>query len=651
MTAEVRPAPGAPRTTLAARLPALVVGLLLGLAVGRFACGGGLATADPASSVPPGTMWSCSMCPQVMLPAFGDCPVCGMDLIPLLDEAGDGLHPSELRVSENAAALAGIVTGRVERRAVTRDVRMVGRVALDPTRVVRLVAWGDTTIERLFVDAVGAPVEEDDPLAQITSPDLVADQVALLDAVRRQADTPPGASKSERESRAAEVAAARERLRLWGLTKDQVNEVVFDKAPMDPVTLYAARDGVVLRRDGAPGVPLEEGDHLLTYADLDRVWIELDAYETDLAWLRYGQELRFETPAWPGEVFEGRTNFIDPAIDPRTRTVTLRATVDNVGHRLKPDMFVRATVRSPVSASGLLVDPQLADLFICPVHPEVVSKTEIRCTVCRRDTVPSWELGMRSAAPGEEPLVVPETAPLITGKRAVVFVKREDPEHEGPVFEPREVSLGPRAAGYYLVNSGLRPGEEIVVHGAFKLDSELQIRGRPSMMSDDERAAPEPGTRADMLELLGRVIDPLARVGADLADGNVWATRSTAKELVAALDSVKVRDEGLEEPLRTEWFTAVGVIRATASRLTASYDLEDLRRAYRIASDNAIRLLETHGWSGDGEAPVVYRCPEAFDRQGAQWLTRGDAVLNPYLGPDPERLHCGALRARLERVP
>jgi Cu(I)/Ag(I) efflux system membrane fusion protein len=170
--------------------------------------------------------------------------------------------------------------------------------------------------------------------------------------------------------------------------------------------------------------------------------------------------------------------------------VKVRVNLPNPELRLKPDMFVRGTVQAVLTPHGRSVDASLAGKWMCPMHPEVVADTGGDCPLCGMALVTVEELGFVAAGADAPPLVVPATAPLITGKRAVVYVRV--PGEDRPTFEGREVELGPRGGDWYVVRSGLAEGDEVVVQGAFKLDSELQIRARPSMMSPEDGPPPVP---------------------------------------------------------------------------------------------------------------------------------------------------------------
>lgn len=420
---------------------AAILGLLVGLSVGR-GCGshpnrGDRPTADPVPAVSQAEIWTCSMHPQIRQPKPGQCPICFMDLIPAATHgSGTAAGPREIELSAAARQLAGIETAPVERRAVAVDIRLAGKVRLDETRVAVIAPRVPGRIDRLYANFTGMAVKPGEPLADLYSPELVSAQQELLQAAK----LPGGAADSM-------LAATRERLRRWGLTAEQVAGIERDGQVHDHVTFTAPIGGVVVEKDAREGQYVETGMRLFAVADLSQVWVLLEAYESDLAYLRPGQAVEFEAEAYPGEAFKGTLAFLDPVVDPATRTVRVRVEVANADGRLKPEMFVRALVRASVAEAGEAL-----------------------------------------------PLVVPATAPLVTGPRAVVYVAAPD---RAGVFAGREVVLGPRAGDYYVVRAGLQEGEPVVVHGAFKIDSSLQIQGKPSMMAGTPPADGGAGSGAE----------------------------------------------------------------------------------------------------------------------------------------------------------
>jgi Cu(I)/Ag(I) efflux system membrane fusion protein len=284
-----------------------------------------------------------------------------------------------LSLDEAAAALAEIRTARVERRHVAHEVRLVGKVVPDETRLAYLTAWVPGRLERVFVDYTGLTVRQGDHLVEIYSPQLYAAQEELLQAVLAERRLQDNALATLREGATGMLRAARDRLRLWGLTEAQIDATIAQGSVDERVVLYAPIGGVVLERNALEGQYVETGTRIYTIADLTSVWVVFDAYESDLSWLRYGQDVAFRAQALPGETFHGRVAFIDPVLDDRTRTVKVRVNVANADLRLKPEMFVRGTVQAVLTPHGRSVDASLAGKWMCPMHPEVVADAAGDC--------------------------------------------------------------------------------------------------------------------------------------------------------------------------------------------------------------------------------------------------------------------------------
>ncbi|HID77740.1 MAG TPA: HlyD family efflux transporter periplasmic adaptor subunit, partial [Planctomycetaceae bacterium] len=464
----------------------LAVGYLLGSRGGQEAPA---ETAEkPAlteeSSAP--TVWTCSMHPEIRRDRPGNCPKCGMKLIPLVPAGSGGgmsamANLRQLVVSPEARALLDIRSVPVQRRYVMAQVEMVGKVDYDETRLGYITAWVSGRLDRMFVDYTGVEVKKGDHMVLIYSEELYSAQEELIQALKyaptRSGQTATGGIDL--------LESSREKLRLLGLTDEQLREIELRGKPSPHVTIYAPVGGIVIEKLRQEGDRVARGDRIYTVADLSHVWVKLDAYESDLMWLRYGQEVTFSTEAYPGQVFRGRISFIDPVLNDKTRTVKVRVNVANEQGKLKPDMFVRAMVQSTVAAGGKVVDPELAGKWVGPMHPEVIKDEPGLCDVCGMPLVRAETLGYVSVDAGKasKPLVIPVSAALVTGRRAVVYV--EVPDAEEPTFEGREVLLGPRAGDYYIVRRGLAEGERVVYKGNFTLDSEIQIQAKPSMMTPE----------------------------------------------------------------------------------------------------------------------------------------------------------------------
>jgi Cu(I)/Ag(I) efflux system membrane fusion protein len=464
-------------------------GLLGGYVIGTSAHGGAADGVHVHAEEAGAQKWYCSMHPQIIRDRPGLCPICEMELIPMPENTAADAPPRELTVSQAAAKLMDIQTTPVERKFVASQIRMVGKVQYDETRVKHITAWVPGRLDRLYVDFTGTTVRRGDHLVYLYSPELISAQAELLQSVRAAQRVGENTSEYLTRSSATTLDAARQKLRLLGLTDTQIQEIEQSGQPVNHLTIYSPIGGVVIQKMANEGMYVSTGMQIYTVADLSQLWVLLDAYESDLPWIRYGQEVQFTTEAYAGETFSGWISFIDPMLDPVTRTVKVRVDVPNPAGRLRPEMFVRATVQSRVAQGGKVMDPEMAGKWICPMHPSVVKTEPGQCDICEMDLVTTESLGYVAAdAPAEPPLVIPDTAPLITGKRAVVYVKK--PGTEAPTFEGREVELGPRAGDYYLVVSGLHEGEQVVTNGNFKIDSALQIQAKPSMMNPEGGVMP-----------------------------------------------------------------------------------------------------------------------------------------------------------------
>jgi Cu(I)/Ag(I) efflux system membrane fusion protein len=457
---------------------------------------GGTATNDaavehaaaPESSEP--TIWTCSMHPQIRMTKPGKCPICFMDLIPVETTGGGGtLQPNQIRMSETAVELASIQTTPVVRAYAERSIPMVGKLDYDETRVSYITAWVPGRIDKMFVDFTGAGVSKGDHMVQLYSPELIAAQEELLQAKKAVAVLSNTSSPVLKSTANETLESAREKLRLCGLSESQIKAIERENVSSDHLTITAPAGGVVVNKEAKEGMYVSTGTHIYTIADLTRLWVLLEAYESDLPWLRYGQHLTFTSPSFPGEVFDAVISFIDPVVDPKTRTVNVRAVVDNKDLRLKPEMFVSADVKSRLDGDGNVISPALAGKWIDPAHPEIVENHPGKSAVSGMNLVPAEKLGYAAGGKdsGKAPLLIPVSAPLVTGKRAIVYVRVSS--EEGIVFEGREITLGPRAQDYYVVKEGLEEGDQVVTNGAFKIDSEMQIQAKPSMMSPNGGAA------------------------------------------------------------------------------------------------------------------------------------------------------------------
>jgi membrane fusion protein, copper/silver efflux system len=544
-----------------------------------------------------GVEWTCSMHPQVRQPGPGKCPICGMDLIPVTgaDEHDDHGELPRLTVSERAAALMAVQVWPVERRDLEGEVRLSGSIDYDETRVHDVVVRTEGQIERLHVNYERATVRRGQALAEVYSPAILAASQELLQASRAAA---AGGMAELVEAAAAQLIAL-------GVSRPQIDRILDTGQPARTYTVHSPGDGMVSDLAARQGEWVGAGGRLMRIAGLGRVWAQFEAFERDLGQLRVGQPVRFTVESFPGEVFAGTIAFIDPVVDGGRRTARVRLQVENPGGRLKPGMLARGLVESAATGGAL---------------------------------------------------VVPATAPLVTGQRALVYVQL--PGFERPTFEAREVSLGARSGAFREVVGGVAEGELVVVNGAFRIDSELQIRGRPSMMAPPG-SAPNPGYdhgpgagRPDagrvpiqLTASAGRQLEAVVAAYLDVARAlsrdDATAARTAAPALESALAAADL--SGLDRNAGREWNRIRADMRRRAGSLIGASDLASLRRELQPLTD----LLETAvlTYTSDQVGPLFRAmCPMVDGGEGT-WLTRVEAVENPYWGED--MFECGEVQTRL----
>ncbi len=367
------------------------------------------------------TVWTCSMHPQIKQDKPGLCPICAMDLIPLSSmKGGEHTDPNEIVMSESAAKLADIQTSKVVLGEPTKSIYMQGKLNEDERQIAKLTARFGGRIEELFVNFTGQEVRKGQKLATIYSPNLISAQRELIEASEFKHENP------------SLYKAARAKLKAWDLSESQIDNIERSGEPEVNFDVLSPLTGTVIMRHVALGDYVREGTALFKVADLTKLWVLFDAYETDLPWIKVGDKISFTLQALPGEEFKTKVTYIDPIIDAKTRVAKVRAEINNKDLRLKPEMFTNGVLQSKI-------------------------------------------------AEGQTAVIIPKTAVLWTGKRAVVYTKVRD--RESPTFLYREIVLGPEAGAFYVVKDGLEPGEEIATNGVFKIDAAAQLIGLPSMMN------------------------------------------------------------------------------------------------------------------------------------------------------------------------
>lgn len=559
------------------------------------------------------TIWTCSMHPQIRQDKPGKCPICAMDLIPLSDFSSDGedVHPDEIQMTESAKKLADVQTMIVQRNMPEKTLFLQGKVQPDERRIAKLTARFNGRIEKLFVSFTGEYVSKGQKLATVYSPDLLTAQRELLEA------------SAYKNSRPNLYQAARTKLKLWDLTEGQIDAIEENGTPQLYFDILSPIAGTVTQRNVALGDYLKEGNVLFEVTDLFNVWIMFDAYESDLPWISTGDQVSYNIQSVPGKTFKGRVDYIDPFIHPETRVAKVRVQQRNNDLTLKPEMFANGTIIS------------------------------------------------RKAGSTNE-ILIPKSSILWTGKRAVVYVKI--PDRPQPTFLYREIELGPESGQYYVVNGGLKEGEEIVTNGVFKIDAAAQLAGKPSMMNPDggntslihnhgvadksqkethsmeqgHSGHDEPGmtkTQPESFQIAPAFRDQLKKVWqAYLPFKNALVASDPEKAASRLSDLKKALTETdmslLEGDAHIKWMEQYNKMIGVLEDINGKGDLEALRKALAPISEALFESIRKFR-IGDGKIYYQY-CPMAFDNQGAYWLSEIEEINNPYFGD--MMLRCGETR-------
>jgi RND family efflux transporter MFP subunit len=346
----------------------------------------------------------------------------GMDLVPVYADEGpssEGLPPGTVKISPEKQQLIGVQYGEVTRHPLSRTIRTVGKVTFDETKVARVQTKVSGWIERVFVDFTGILVKRGHPLFTLYSPELVSTQQEYLLAARAREHLGNSSIKDIAANAVTLYDSARERLRLWDIREEEIEELEKRGTPTRTMTLYSPITGYVITRNAFSGQRVTPEVELYTIADLRTIWVLADVYEYEVPMIKLGQPAMMTLMYFPGKVFQGRVTYIYPQLDNMTRTLKVRLEFPNPDQQLKPDMYANVDLRVDYG----------------------------------------------------EHLAVPQEAVLDSGNEQIVFVARE-----GGYFEPRRVKLGPRVGTLYAVLDGLKAGERVATSANFLIDSESQLK-------------------------------------------------------------------------------------------------------------------------------------------------------------------------------
>ena len=591
------------------------VALIVGLLGGFLLFGGGSAdkatnnakdTHDHSEEIASNQMWTCSMHPQIMQPEPGDCPICGMDLIPA-ESGADGLNANEIKMTENAMALANIQTSLVGKGQMgNNSLKLSGKIkANEESNAVQVTYFGGR-IEKLYVNSTGERVGAGQRLATIYSPELVAAQQELLTA------------SSLKESQPELYKAVRNKLKLWKLSEKQINAIETAGKVQENFPVFATVSGTVTMKMVEEGDYLKQGQPLYKIANLNTVWAEFDAYENQIASLKEGQTIKVTTNAYRNEVFDAKVSFIDPLLNSATRTVVVRAVLQNKKDLFKPGMFVEGIIEGTQTST-------------------------------------------------ENTVSVPSTAVMWTGERSVVYVKTNPNE---AIFEMREVLLGNANGDSYTILEGLKNGDEVVTNGTFTVDAAAQLQGKKSMMNasggktmtgheghlgmqeDNSGENTNEANHSQMKERievsnkfqnqLKQVFDDYILLKDALVNDDAKGAQQAGKQINQSLKKVDMKLLS-DEKAHNHWMTIQKELKTSANTIENDSDIATQRAHFKHLSAHMISSVQLFGVN---ENVYIQFCPMADNNKGAYWISLEKEVRNPYYGA--AMLTCGEVNATLK---
>ena len=548
-------------------------------------------------------IWTCSMHPQIKQAEPGDCPICGMDLIPA-ESGADGLLVDQFKLTDNAMALANVQTSIVGNGKMENNtIKLSGKIVENEESNAVQVSYFSGRIERLNVSFTGEKIRKGQLLAMIYSPELYAAQQELITAA------------SLKKSQPALYKAVRNKLKLWKLSESQINKIETSGIVLENFPVYATVSGTVSEKLVEQGDYIKQGQPLLKIAKLNTVWANFDVFENQIDLFKKGQNVIITTNAHPDKEFKGKVSFIDPVLDTRTRTVKLRVILNNSNGLFKPGLFVEGKIDGVSSNKGQL-------------------------------------------------LSIPPTAVLWTGERSIVYIKSNPNE---PVFEMREVKLGNNIGDSYEVLNGLENGDEIVTNGTFTVDAAAQLQGKKSMMNKEggkTTTGHEGHTGMQETTLKSDVnhseMNERIKVSVDFQNQLKTAFNDyvAVKDALVKDDSKEVTDNAKkllnrlnlidmtllkDNTAHSNWMKLEKELKSSTKSISETSDIKNQRNHFKHLSSHLSSAIELFGVN---EKVYNQFCPMADNNKGAYWLSKEENVINPYFGD--AMLTCGEVKQVIE---
>lgn len=545
------------------------------------------------------TVWTCSMHPQIRQPEAGDCPICGMDLIPLSNDIGDDENPLAIKMSERAMKLAGVTTLVVESKQAEKQIKLNGKASLDERRVFSQSSHVAGRVESLQINYTGELIQKGQLIANIYSPELINAQEELLQAFNMKDD------------QGSLYQAARAKLINLKWTDSQIDQVINTKVIKQDAPVFADVAGIVLSKKVNLGDYIKTGQALYEIANLDKVWVLFDVYEGDMQWVKQGSEVALEFKAIPGKTFKAKVDFVDPIINPKTRVASARVVLQNTGYEIKPDMFATGLVQSKANLTA-------------------------------------------------KAIVIPKSAVMWTGERSVVYVKEKTAADLS--FYMQEVLLGAELGDSYVILEGLEQGTEIAVNGTFSIDAAAQLAGKPSMMSPSGGAAPKThdhGNKNAMQsseitskkivvsakaeKVLLNMLDVYMQLKNSLVNDDFDKAKNGVRSLLSQIESVDM--SVFKGDAHMLWMDVAEAMKTGLKAADKANKIETIRVQFANISTSAISLYTAIQLPS--QPMYVEFCPMANDFEGADWLSLENDIKNPYFGAS--MLKCGEVKMELNK--
>ena len=573
------------------------------------------------------------ICPMMCTPPStepGRCPVCAMELVEATGGGGgDGIS---VTIESSARRLVGIQTAMSKMGEVNRTIRTIGSIDFDESRLSTISAYIDGRLEKMYANYAGVKVNEGDDLALIYSPQLYTAQTEFITSMNSD-----GKIGRFQISGGDLNKMARENLAELGMTQSQIDQLGKSGKPMSRIRIKSPQSGTVIEKSAVEGDYVKTGHKLYRVADLSSVWLMLDLFPDDASAVRFGQQVEAEIQSMPGEVFTGRVAFIDPTVNPKTRTVRVRVEIMNFDGKLRPGDYATARVTVPAIPMDQVYDPALANKFISPMHPQVIRDEPGKCPLCDMDLVSTSQLGFAAEPlPMQQVVTVPRDAVLLAGENSVIYVETEPGR-----FEIRRVTVGPMNRKEAVIVEGLSAGETVATGGNFLIDSQMQLAGNPSLMDPTKAPSYSPGPlelpktspvmlATDSGKQFDRTYDAYFEIQCAMA-ADQTPPPVALNTLIEGLRELEMSAEVPDEAQRR--FASA---RRAASRMDGS--LETAREAYRGVSHAMLRAATVARGPKTAVKLTHYYCP-MVPGGGGDWMQPGGDLQNPYWGS--EMLTCG----------